>query len=122
MNILLIDDDEDDREIFLEAVKAINPSIHCSVVNCATDAFNVLLNSPSLPRYIFLDVNMPVMDGRTCLRQIKKDIRYKDINVVIYSTTRDREEINVFRYLGADFVYKPDSFDELIRSLSRYLA
>lgn len=122
MNILLIDDDEDDREIFLEAVKTINPSIHCNVVNSATEAFNVLVNTPSLPRYIFLDMNMPLMDGRTCLRQIKKDTRYKDINVVIYSTTSDKEEINVFRYLGADYIHKPDSFDELLRSLSKYLA
>jgi CheY-like chemotaxis protein len=122
MNILLIDDDEDDREIFLEAVKTINPSIHCNVVNSATEAFSVLVNAPSLPRYIFLDMNMPLMDGRTCLRQIKKDTRYKDINVVIYSTTSDKEEINVFRYLGADYIHKPDSFDELLRSLSKYLA
>ena len=121
MNILLIDDDEDDREIFLEAVKTINPAIHCSVANSATEAFSVLRTCPSLPRYIFLDMNMPVMDGRTCLKQIKKDLRYKDINVVIYSTTKDREEINVFRYLGAEYVHKPDSFDELLRSLSKYL-
>jgi CheY-like chemotaxis protein len=121
MNILLIDDDEDDREIFLEAVKTINPLIHCTVVNSATEAFSVLRNCPLLPRYIFLDMNMPVMDGKTCLREIKKDLRYKDVNVIIYSTTKDREEINVFRYLGADYVHKPDSFEELLKSLSKFL-
>jgi CheY-like chemotaxis protein len=121
MNILLIDDDEDDREIFLEAVRTINPSIRCNVASSASEAFNLLSNCPSLPRYIFLDMNMPVMDGRACLRKIKKDLRYKDINVVMYSTTRDKEEINVFRYLGAEYIHKPDSFDELLTSLSRFL-
>jgi CheY-like chemotaxis protein len=121
MNILLIDDDEDDREIFLEAVKVINPSIRCNVANSGTEAFSLLSNCPSLPRYIFLDMNMPGMDGRACLRQLKKDLRYKDINVVIYSTTKDKEEINVFRYLGADYIHKADSFDQLLESLSKYL-
>src|SRR5688572_30884496 len=68
MTILYIDDDADDREIFMEAVKTISPEIVCYE---ACDGVEGLVTLHSLvipPDVIFLDVNMPRMNGKQSLR------------------------------------------------------
>lgn len=122
MTILLIDDDPDDREIFCEAVKLINPKIHCAVASNPVDAFRILEDSTILPEFIFLDINMPIMDGKACLQEIRKNNKLKDISVVMYSTTQNKEEIQYFHHLGASFLNKPSSFELLVNSLSKYLS
>jgi DNA-binding response OmpR family regulator len=121
MTILLIDDDPDDREIFCEAVKIIDPKIQCSVAPNPVEAFKILDDSTILPHYIFLDINMPVMDGRTCLEEIRKNVKWKDVGVIMYSTTQNKEEMMHFQKLGAKFLNKPASFEKLITALKEYL-
>jgi CheY-like chemotaxis protein len=123
MTILYADDDSDDSELLVEALEKIDPSIECRMANDGKHALQVLNDFEDLPDYIFLDVNMPVMDGRDCLVELKKDDRYKEIPVVIYSTTKDEDEISDLYELGAvDFLAKPNSFEELYRSLDRMIS
>lgn len=86
--VFLIDDDPDDREIFAESLFAGFPSILFHEAENGADAFEKL-NSGTVPKpdLIFLDLNMPIMDGRIFLQQIKKDTLFQDVPVIIYTTS-----------------------------------
>ena len=120
MLVLIIDDDTEDRELFLEAVGKIDPSIKCYSAKDGREAIHVMTNELIvLPDYIFLDINMPVMNGRECLIEIKKNSKLKTIPVIMYSTTSDTNEIKGFYSLGAyDFLIKPANFSKLMDALA----
>ena len=85
--ILLIDDDEDDQLIFIDAIKEVNPGLVCLAADNGGDAYLQLESSSPAPSLIFLDLNMPVMNGFEFLERIKKSDRFKNIPVVIYTTS-----------------------------------
>lgn len=120
MRILFVDDDTDDKDIFFEALSDINPNIECHVACNGEEALRFLQDKPA-PQFIFLDINMPIMDGKTFLIKLKSDSQLKGIPVVIYSTTEDTDEIKQLKDLGADYIGKPTSFEKLKMSLNRYL-
>ena len=120
MVILYADDDRDDGELLIEALGTIDPSIECQLASDGKEAIQWLNESHALPDCIFLDVNMPVMDGRECLSELKSNDRLKTIPVIMYSTTKDEEEIASLYELGAaDFILKPTRFDVLCESLNQ---
>ncbi len=121
MIILIVDDDAEDIELFTEAVLEIDESINCVEAYNGLEALKVLKRNAFLPNIIFLDINMPLMNGRKCLEEIKKSPSYSHIPVIIYSTTTDAKQIEECRNLGADFLTKPSSFEELIQSLKKIL-
>jgi CheY-like chemotaxis protein len=85
--ILYVDDDEDDRIMFCEVVKGINPAVNLVVAKDGREAMNILNEKPmDVPDAIFLDINMPVMDGFQTLVEIRKVKRLQHIKVVMYST------------------------------------
>ncbi len=112
---LLADDDADDTELFCEALEGIDPSIICY---CATDGKKVLeiLQNETLkkPQVIFLDINMPGMNGWECLKQLKDNKAFKHIPVIIYSTSIRQKEADQALDMGAlcSFV-KPTYFKDL---------
>jgi CheY-like chemotaxis protein len=119
MFVLIIDDDSEDRELFHEAIGVIDPAIRCASAKDGKEAVHKLTATMSqLPDFIFLDINMPVMNGRECLIELKKDLRLKHIPVVMYSTTSDTNEIRQCYTLGAhDFLVKPYNFKQLVEAL-----
>src|SRR5688572_17478401 len=122
MTILYADDDVDDRELLSEAFQEIDPSISCRTVSDGREAIETLRQIIELPDFIFLDVNMPVMDGSNCLVELKKDSRLKVIPVIIYSTTIDQDEINRFYKLGASsYLQKPNNYEELCSRLRMFV-
>jgi CheY-like chemotaxis protein len=123
MTILYADDDKDDRELLSEALEQIDPTISCITAHDGQEALTILENEEVLPDYIFLDVNMPVMDGKKCLTELKKDKKLRNIPVVIYSTTTNTSEIRNLYELGAsDFLNKANTFSELCVSLHMMIA
>ena len=69
-----------------------------------------------LPNIIFLDLNMPRMNGKDCLTELKADKRFKNIPVVIFSTSSNDQEINQCISLGAqEYIVKPATFEELVQ-------
>jgi len=121
-NILLIDDDEDDQEIFLSSVKAMGLSIKCTVLYDATEALAKLLAKEIEPDVIFLDLNMPVMNGQQFLVSIKKDLDLKKIPVIIFSTSSHFTTIQLMKELGAlHFITKPDKYEDLVNILKPIL-
>ena len=121
MTILNVDDDLEDIEIFCDAVNEIDPSIICLVAKSAEEALQILNSDIELPQYIFLDINMPKVDGNECLRAIKKDQRLNNIPVIMYSTHTRKTDIDAYRQLNAGFLVKQNSFNELVRELSKVL-
>jgi CheY-like chemotaxis protein len=111
-NLLLADDDKDDRDLFYEALAELDPSINYRGVEDGQKALNHLSASlPVLPSVIFLDINMPIMNGWEVLRKLKSDNRYKSIPVIIYSTASGEREKRIAEDLGAlCFVTKPDKY------------
>ena len=76
MTILYIDDDPDDREFFREAVHYMDPAIMCHTAEDGAKGLRDLDEMIIMPDFIFLDVNMPIMNGRQFLIEIKKRPRH----------------------------------------------
>lgn len=100
---MIVDDDEDDRFFFRSAIRKNNPSFECIEAKNGDDALKQLGKTKNLPDFIFLDLNMPKMDGRQCLIELKKDKTLKEIPVIIYSTSEYNVDINLTKELGADY-------------------
>ena len=110
-SFLLADDDRDDREMFSEALAALDPHIICEGVEDGRQALKFLSTSKISPSIIFIDINMPVMDGWELLRLLKGDADFLDIPVVVYSTSSRLKDRETAKSLGAIcFVTKPDNF------------
>lgn len=114
-HILLIDDDEDDQEIFLTALGNIDNSIACTTLGNGREALDMLTAKQIAPDLIFLDLNMPVMNGQQFLAEIKKETALKNIPVIILSTSSHKSSIQLTKELGAmQFLSKPDKFEDLL--------
>ena len=101
--LLIVDDDRDDRYFFRNAVKEIDPAIECQEAPDGLEALIQLRNSKILPDFIFLDLNMPGMNGKQCLAELKKDARLASIPVIIYSTSDFWKDIEETSKLGAAY-------------------
>lgn len=121
-NLLLIDDDEDDQELFIEAAKEISEELHFTVVPDAAIALERLAKKEIVADVIFSDLNMPRMNGQQFLLEIKKREELKHIPVIIFSTSSHFHTIQLVKDFGAhDFITKPGLFNELVSSLRRIL-
>jgi CheY-like chemotaxis protein len=130
--ILMADDDPDDR---LLARKALAESRLLNDLRFVEDGEELLeylrrerayadpLRSP-YPHVILLDLNMPRLDGREALEQIKADPVLRHIPVVVLTTSREEEDIYRSYQTGANsFIVKPVTFEglvEVMRSLGNY--
>jgi CheY-like chemotaxis protein len=122
-NLLLIEDDTDDQEFFLEIIYAIDTTIHCTIAHNGKKALQHLLSVTTTPELIFLDLNMPVMNGYEFLRCLTKDKKYEafaHIPVVVLTTST--VEAEKCKEAGAAFyLIKPPSFEQLYIMLSTVL-
>jgi len=118
LNCFLIDDDPDDQEIFCMALEDMGEDINCRYASDGVEALKVLEDAAYIPDYIFIDMNMPRMNGNECLQQIREIGRLKDVPVYMYSTSADPEAVAATKELGAaGFIVKPTSVSELTKTL-----
>jgi CheY-like chemotaxis protein len=112
---LLVDDDLDDTGLFKEALFEIDPDIVCYVDHNGRTALDKLKRNEYLrPDIIFIDINMPGMNGWQCLEDLKKDIRFRDIPVIMYSTSSFVGDAEKAIELGAlCFFTKPSEYNLL---------
>ena len=119
-NILQIDDDTDDCELFMEALEAVSPANYTAICD-PVEALQKLIQKEIEPDVIFLDLNMPIMSGLEFLTAIKKREELKEIPIIIFSTSQLDDIIREAKSYGAhDFISKPNNFNELKRILSEY--
>ena len=111
-SIFLIEDDKDDQFFFTECIEKIQNATLFDVANNGRQALDKLEKSPSLPDIIFMDINMPLMNGLECLKEIIKNPRTKSIPVVMLSTDTGQAELT--HILGAKaFIKKPTDCETL---------
>jgi len=109
---LLVDDDSDDSELFCEALHEVDTSIHCHFALDGNEALNMLQEIN--PSVIFLDINMPGMNGWDCLTKLKSSEESKHIPVIMYSTSSHKTEVEKAFTLGAlSFFSKPNDYKQL---------
>lgn len=123
--ILLVDDDPEDRSIIIDALAHLNAENSISCADNGEGALKLLLEYAELDIYpclIVLDLNMPRMNGTETLKEVKKDARFKNIAVVIYSTSINPLEKEACMSLGARlYVTKPVSYKESIDTARLFL-
>lgn len=111
----LIDDDTDDIALFKEAISELNDSIMLQSATNGQDAMDKLNRGEvENPDVIFLDINMPVMNGWQFLLALKENSLYKHIPVIVFSTSLNQTDVNRALTLGAlCFFSKPDDYSRL---------
>jgi CheY-like chemotaxis protein len=120
--ILLVDDDADDQFIFKDAMNEIASDIECIIANNGLEALVNLKTSDPAPSLIFLDLNMPLMNGFECLERIKNDNQFKQIPVIIFTTSDSPADQKQTQQLGAEtFFTKTSDFKLLKASLLNIL-
>jgi CheY-like chemotaxis protein len=121
MVLLNIDDDPDDLDFFFKAVKTINPLAKCLLARNAKEALHILKDT-LLPDYIFLDIRMPMLDGKAVLAELRKNRRLRSVPVIMYSGSILNSEIDEYKDLGASqFLSKPANFQTLVESLKQII-
>jgi CheY-like chemotaxis protein len=117
---LLIDDDVDDHELMIELIKGISPAVRCFTAITGKDALSQLLEGKVKPDLIFLDLNMPLMNGKQFLIEFNKRSQFSNIPVIILSTSVNKENISETLQLGArDFITKPYNLTDWENSLRK---
>jgi two-component system response regulator len=129
--VLMADDDEDDRLLAHDAMDAAGYGDHCQTVEDGTELLQFLRRegkyantegeSENLPSVILLDLNMPILDGRDTLKQLKEDELLRRIPVIIFSTSSDEQDIMQVYDLGASaYMVKPTNFDTLVDMMQTF--
>jgi len=116
IKVILADDDKDDQQLFEEALNHTDVPTQLTTADNGQELMDNLHDTtiPN-PDIIFLDINMPVKNGKECLKEIKADEELKDIPTVIYSTSDNEKDINETYSEGANlYVPKPTSFSKII--------
>lgn len=117
-NILLIDDDVEDRAMFRNALLEVHPSVNFTEMNDARKALVALSDMRLTPDVIFLDLNMPEMNGLEFLIEVKKSEVLAPIHVIVFTTSSHKPTMELAKDLGAkDFVTKPNRISELLQIL-----
>jgi CheY-like chemotaxis protein len=103
-NILLADDDKDDHYFFARALKALPIPTDLVTVEDGEKLMTYLTeNSEQLPNVLFLDLNMPRKNGSECLSEIKLNKKFKQLPVIIYSTSLYKEVADELYKKGASY-------------------
>lgn len=118
--ILLIDDDDDEMNIFTMAVSMVNEDYEYAYACSVDQAMRFLAGVE--PAYIFVDVNMPKTDGLSCVSRIRRLARFDHVPVIVYSTAADDRLLRSAKALGAnDCIRKENTLQRLSESIHNVL-
>jgi CheY-like chemotaxis protein len=119
-NFFLIDDDPDELDIFSEALNEVDPECQCTWADSPFTALEKL--KTEVPDIIFLDINMPRMDGFECLREIRKLKSLAGVPVILYSNGINAEACNkAISYGAAGCVRKAADIPKLTQIIKRVM-
>ncbi len=114
LHLLLADDDLDDRIFFEEALEEIPVVTQLTTAHDGVHLMQLLAAKETLPHVLYLDLNMPRKNGFECLAEIKQDAKLKQIPVIVFSTSLDKEALDFLYEHGAHYyIRKPPEFDKL---------
>jgi CheY-like chemotaxis protein len=121
--VLCVDDDPDDRELIRNAIFKVDPSYTVAHATNGREALQYLgrAKENELPCLVILDINMPVMDGKLTLVEIKKDKKLKQLPIVVFTTSSHPADQSFCRQYGVELVTKPANFKQITREAERLL-
>jgi two-component system, response regulator len=122
IDILLIEDNPNDAELAMRALKKNNLSNSILHLQDGEEALNYLFadeNATNFPKLILLDIKMPKVDGIEVLRKIKSDEKRKIIPVVLLTSSREERDIVESYRVGVNaYIVKPVEFDKFVKAVS----
>lgn len=123
IQLLLADDDEDDRLFFKEAINSLDVDTQLTMVKNGKEMMDfLLLEELILPDIIFLDLNMPGKNGMEYLSEIRENDKLKSISIAIYSTSSSEKDIEEAFINGANiYINKPNNFNDLKEVLKKVI-
>ena len=122
--ILIIDDDNDDRDFLKEVISEYDQEVVFAECKNGVEAVNSLKDAKkAAPDFIFLDLNMPLMNGRQCLNRLSEMKHLRGTPVIIYTTSGIPEQAEHFTGPGpVHFLTKPSRLAELRSSVRNILS
>ncbi|MBO0935704.1 response regulator [Fibrella sp. HMF5335] len=112
LSLLLIEDDQDDIDLFRYALGREAIAAALTIVMQGDEALPTLKKNSTSPDLIVMDLNLPIIHGRDVLAQIRQDSIYRRVPILVLTTSSSVDERNVCMALGADaFVTKPTSIE-----------
>jgi len=132
IEILLVEDNPNDEELTLYALRKNNISNHIQVVHDGEEALEYLfctgafadrqINDP--PKVVLLDLKLPKVDGLEVLERIKADARTRTVPVVVLTSSKEERDIVESYQLGVNsYIVKPvdfEQFNEAVRHMGLY--
>lgn len=122
-HILLVEDNEGDIILTLEAFEESKLKTHISVVKNGQEALDFLFQrggfvSAQKPDIILLDINIPIFNGHEVLRQVKEDSILKKIPVIMLTTSSNKKDITLtYENHGNSFITKPINMDQFLDAI-----
>ena len=118
--ILLVEDNPDDRDLTIRALKKNNVLNPVVVASNGAEALTILLgdHGDQAPALILLDLKLPKVDGLEVLRRIRADQRTRVVPVVVLTSSKEEEDLATAYDLGANgYVRKPVTFSEFTEAI-----
>lgn len=123
--ILCVDDDADDLFFLTTAVQKANSALHTATASNGEEALRYLQGAGRtglFPSLIILDINMPGLDGKQVLAQLKADPLFRNIPVVMYTTSSSLMDKTYCARYGVPMVTKPVRYEEIMASVQGMLS
>jgi two-component system response regulator len=121
VEILLVEDNPNDAELTIRALKKYNMANHLLHLPDGEKALEYLYSpgTNTLPKLILLDLKMPKVDGIEVLRKIKNDEDKKTIPVVVLTSSKEEQDLVNSYKLGVNaYVVKPVEFDKFMKAVA----
>ena len=123
LKIYLAEDDTDDIDCFKEALREVDKNCTVTVFSNGAELLDKLCSPAAfLPDIVLMDINMPLMNGMECLKQIRSNAVFKDVPIIMLTTSSSLSTIEITYRLGASlFIIKPCSYKDQKKMLSSIL-
>lgn len=116
--ILLVEDDADDIELTLRALKRSNIRNGITVVHDGAEALDLLFSAGAMPAVVLLDLKLPKIDGLEVLRRLRADPRTELLPVVVLTSSNEERDIAASYRLGVNsYVRKPVDFNRFAEAV-----
>ncbi len=132
VDLLLVEDNPQDLELALLALREANPQAHIQVARDGAEALEFIFcegphagrRMTDLPKVILLDLKLPKVDGLDVLKRLKGDPRTSMIPIVVLTSSKEQRDVVESYRLGVNsYIVKPVNFErftEAVRSLGLY--
>jgi two-component system, response regulator len=120
IEILLAEDNAEDAEMTLRALKRNNLANRVHWVKDGAEALDYLLGTSQLPKLVLLDIKMPKVDGIEVLRRLKENPAMRGIPVVVMtSSNEERDVVDSYRLGVNSYIVKPVQFDAFMETVAK---